>query len=488
MRACFGSAFCGYFFVSGSSAFSLRAFSIAFTRSTAMRSPYPTRSKARLLLSKMTPPVTSSGDQTPVPAPKRRRIVSPSATPSPQTIPSVAKEIVADNATTEGARIPDSAFQDLMVPPEELRPSATLTTGQCFHWKALPQALPQEGVKSPNSAWGSHNETEWVGTLRASEGDSLVLVIRETPTTTLFRTLYAPTGMNVASFLRDYFHLDEPLKPLYKQWSEQDTRLCRIAQCIPGVRIVNQDPWECLVSFICSSNNNIPRITKMLSAIRREYGSPIHVDKDEHALVNETFYGFPSLVELQKQATDSDLRKKCGMGYRAKYILETMEILEKLGGEKYLKELKEGSSSGRLSPQEVQDSLIQFQGVGRKVADCTALFSLKQSGAIPVDVHVWNIACRDYDDEGILKNVRSLTPAVYRQVGDLFRSRFVQKAGWAHSLLFVAELPSFRPVLPEDLITEMDKVRKMRPADSHLLDFPLLSVAHFLVGSVLAVS
>jgi len=95
------------------------------------------------------------------------------------------------------------------------------------------------------------------------------------------------------------------------------------------------------------------------------------------------------------------------------------------------------------------------------VADCVALFSLKQADAIPVDVHVWNIARRDYDKDNPkqLDSIKSLTPTNYRIVGDIFRSRFVEKSGWAHSLLFVAELPSFRPVLPPDLIREMDEVR-----------------------------
>ena len=99
--------------------------------------------------------------------------------------------------------------------------------------------------------------------------------------------------------------------------------------------------------------------------------------------------------------------------------------------------------------------------MGFKVADCVALFSLQQDSAIPVDVHVWNIARRDYDQDGaLLEHVKSLTPTIYHAVGELFRSRFPEKAGWAHSLLFVAELPSFRPVLPANLVEEMDQFRQ----------------------------
>ncbi|CAM9863763.1 unnamed protein product, partial [Choristocarpus tenellus] len=93
-----------------------------------------------------------------------------------------------------------------------------------------------------------------------------------------------------------------------------------------------------------------------------------------------------------------------------------------------------------------------------QVADCVALFSLDQSSAIPVDVHVWRIACRDFDST--LQECKSLTPKVYERVGDLFRDRFGDYAGWAHSLLFAAELPAFRILLPPALQQEMEEFKK----------------------------
>lgn len=381
------------------------------------------------------------------PKSKRRRLlaVTPLSGPQEQT------------SAVQKRRIPDDEFQDLNVPPDELRPSTTLTTGQCFHWKAVTNDDSSDASSGKStSAWGIHNAKEWIGTLRVSSVQSVVVVIRETPSTTLYRVLHSPPDLDVQAFLREYFQLDEPLAPLYEKWSQQDERLGRIAKCIRGVRIIDQDPWECLASFICSSNNNIPRITKILSSIRSVYGHLL-VPAGEHG-IEEPIYSFPSLQTLRKKATDKDLRKKAGIGYRSKYILETMELLDSLGGEQYLHTIKEGVKSGMLTPADVQEKMIQFSGCGRKVSDCVALFSLKQSEAIPVDVHVWNIACRDYDPEGELRIVKSLTPTVYRQVEEIFRSKFTTKAGWAHSLLFVAELPSFRPVLPEDLVEEMDKV------------------------------
>jgi N-glycosylase/DNA lyase len=183
----------------------------------------------------------------------------------------------------------------------------------------------------------------------------------------------------------------------------------------------------------------------MLQSIRQQYGDPIHVP--EH----ETFYAFPSVWQMSL-ASEADLRQNCGMGYRAKYLVATIQRLQELGGEEYLQSLRSS-----CDPVWVQEQLLQFAGVGRKVADCVALFSLQQHSAIPVDVHVWNIARRDYGATAL--PTKTLTPTAYRQIGDLFRTRFPLYSGWAHSLLFVAELPSFHTVLPFDLLKEMVDVR-----------------------------
>ena len=78
------------------------------------------------------------------------------------------------------------------------------------------------------------------------------------------------------------------------------------------------------------------------------------------------------------------------------------------------------------------------------------------TSSVPVDTHVWRIACRDYDDEnGTLRNAKSVTKKLYEHVGNVFYERFGPYAGWAHSLMFAAELPQFRPLLPEDIRQDM---------------------------------
>jgi len=381
---------------------------------------------------------------------------------------------------------------DLHVSPAELRLAHCLTTGQVFSWHVVERDEDGDGrdgassaternlnadlqqeqhtqqqsqqQKEQQSAWGVHDATEWVGPL----GPHWIVSIRQTPETTLYRVLHEPTGdHDIEQHLRDYFQLDTiPLSSLYEEWSQRDDRLKRIAAVLPGVRLLRQDPVECLLSFICSSNNNVPRITQLLAKLRKTYGRYLMdlpcrnvVDGDGGGGSGSGVIGssslpvhsFPTLEEL-RTATDEELRA-LGFGYRAPYLVETCDLLHELGGRTYLSNLRSVHDA-----DQVQEELLQFKGVGRKVADCVALFSLDQAEAIPVDTHVWHIACREYDPT--LADARSLTPTVYRRVGSLFRSRFGSHAGWAHSLLFVAELPSFRSVLPEDLVAQMDGWRE----------------------------
>jgi hypothetical protein len=122
--------------------------------------------------------------------------------------------------------------------------------------------------------------------------ETMIVMIRETPSTVLFRTiLTSDPSIDVSAFLYSYFQVSQslPLKliiydassnpqyssclqDLYQEWSTQCDRIQQVVACLPGVRILDQDPWECLVSFFCYSNNNIPRIIKMLSSVRRHYG------------------------------------------------------------------------------------------------------------------------------------------------------------------------------------------------------------------------
>ena len=177
-------------------------------------------------------PISSKKSKSKTKSPKLR---TPS---SSSTKASIGPRIVSSDIAKLS---PENEWIDLQVPPEELRPSATLTNGQCFNWIVVHSYLDEnEGVDSvpatPNSAWGTHNAKEWVGPLQ-----NRVFSIRETTTTTQYRVLHGPTE-GAHEYLQHYFRLETKLAPLYAEWSKADSRLSTIAKCIPGVRILRQEP------------------------------------------------------------------------------------------------------------------------------------------------------------------------------------------------------------------------------------------------------
>ena len=123
---------------------------------------------------------------------------------------------------------------------------------------------------------------------------------------------------------------------------------------------------------------------------------------------------------------------------------------------------------GQATRRRAQDELARLPGVGRKVADCVALFCLDHADVVPVDVHVYNIAVRDYmrdspaDGDSL---VLTLDARLYARIGDTFRAKFGPYAGFAHSLLFAAELPQFADSLPVDVVLQMRDFKVAKAAE-----------------------
>lgn len=236
------------------------------------------------------------------------------------------------------------------------------------------------------------------------------------------------------------------LGELWAVFSAKDPRFAELALHLRGARVLRQDPFECLVQFLCSSNNNIGRITKMVDFIG-SLGTHL-------GTVGEfEFYEFPSLKRLS-MVSEIELRE-AGFGYRAKYVAGTVNALQSKpdGGVKWLLSLRESDL------QEAVDSLCTLPGVGPKVAACIALFSLDQHHAIPVDTHVWQIATRYLLPE--LSGAR-LTPKLCSRVAEAFVSKYGKYAGWAQTLLFIAELPSQKAFLPPDFSDVKEKKSSKR--------------------------
>ena len=163
------------------------------------------------------------------------------------------------------------------------------------------------------------------------------------------------------------------------------------------------------------------------------------------------YYDFPPPSKLSDPSVESTLRQ-LGFGYRAKYIQSTAQVISEKPKD-WLESLRQKSY------EDAREALLDLAGVGPKVADCVCLMSLDQPSAIPVDTHVWQIATRDYKFKHKGKKVSSLTKDVYQGIGELFRGLWGEYAGWAHSVLFTADLRAFREYegLIEDVVGEVVK-------------------------------
>jgi N-glycosylase/DNA lyase len=270
------------------------------------------------------------------------------------------------------------------------------------------------------------------------------------------------------ALLKHYFNLAPNLGKLYEQWAASDANFRKKAPNFNGVRILRQDAWEALIGFICSSNNNISRISGMVHNLCLHYGPLIsHID-------DVPYHDFPTPDALSGPKVEAHLRE-LGFGYRAKYIAKTAQLVSQEKGLKWLEDLSnpecpqfgvpekpagELLEGGREGYRTAHDELLALSGVGPKVADCVCLFGLGWSEAVPVDTHVWQIAQRDYKF-GKGKHA-SMTAAMYVAIGNLFRKLWGKEAGWAHSVLFTADLKAFseRLVVKKEVKEEEVVIKK----------------------------
>lgn len=149
---------------------------------------------------------------------------------------------------------------------------------------------------------------------------------------------------------------------------------------------------------------------------------------------DQEFFSFPVLSQLAQNGVEENLRN-LGFGYRAKYIQKSAEEIVAKGGLSWFQKLSE------MNYEDTHKELITLSGIGPKVADCICLMSLNHLSAVPVDTHIIQIA-KHYLPEAA--NIKSMTPALYRKIGNEFRRVYGDYSGWAQTVLFVAELTGFK--------------------------------------------
>ncbi|KDQ17927.1 hypothetical protein BOTBODRAFT_29239 [Botryobasidium botryosum FD-172 SS1] len=342
------------------------------------------------------------------------------------------------------ARVP-LGFRALSLSVAQLSLPAVLKCGQSFRWQSYSLAL---GAGEPSDA------REWRLAL-----EDRVVCLRQSPDTLFYRSLFTEDGDGPAMetserelredatllWIRDYFQLDIDLERLYDDWSARDPVFKAAAGRFGGIRILRQDPWENLVSFICSTNNHISRITSMVENLCIHFTSAIvsHPPPsastpapDDESLI--AYHPFPTPRALSHPSTEATLRN-LGFGYRAKYIQKTAALLCETHDDpcKWLMGLR------NIDKEAARLELLKLHGIGPKVADCILLMSLNQPAVVPVDTHVYQIAVKHYGFRGTSGKPSSMTPKMYAQIAEKLASVWGSYAGWAHCVLFTADLKAF---------------------------------------------
>ncbi len=286
---------------------------------------------------------------------------------------------------------------------ENFEPVHIFECGQCFRWNR------QDDGSFRGTAFGLTISVK-------KEGNNVII-----------------SDSDIADFnniWKKYFDLERDYSRIKLRLSE-DPLLKESVEFGHGIRILNQEPFEMLISFIISANNQIPRIKKTVDRISEKWGNEI-ISSD-----GKKTYSFPKPSELQN-ATVEEL-KEIGLGYRAEYIYNTVKMVTE--GEKAL---EKKASGDELTPEEEEmlqfnlssivsmdhenchRALMKYSGVGPKVADCIMLFSMEKQEAFPVDVWVKKAMTYFYKaPEGSLPKIRKFGQGVF---GDL--------AGFAQQYLF----------------------------------------------------
>ena len=220
---------------------------------------------------------------------------------------------------------------------------------------------------------------------------------------------------DIKEIVTRYFDLERDYKKIKSKLSKIDNNMKQSINYGEGIRILNQDLWETIISFIISANNNIPRIKGIIERISKKYGNKI-------IYKNKEYYTFPTPKPLENVTIEE--YRNLGLGFRDIRLFETTQMILN-------KQVNIESLHNEKDTQKVREELLKLSGVGPKVADCILLFStLKRFEVFPIDVWVRRVMndlyIKNEDENKVSK----------KQILNLANKKYGNLAGIAQQYLF----------------------------------------------------
>jgi len=223
----------------------------------------------------------------------------------------------------------------------------------------------------------------------------------------------------------DFFRNIDDMEEIIKSISKDKTTKIAVKKYL-GLRLIRQDPFQCFISFIVSSNSNIQKIKSSLEKISIKFGKKIQFD-------NKEFYMFPE-PKIIANATIQEIQN-CGVGYRAKFIIDAAKMVESRQID--FDQLK------KTNYQDAKETILTVPGIGNKVADCILLFSLDKLEAFPLDRWMIRILKKYYLEKFELET-KSITEKQYNTLHEKIVKYFGPYAGYAQQFLFKMERENYQ--------------------------------------------
>jgi N-glycosylase/DNA lyase len=277
-------------------------------------------------------------------------------------------------------------------PKEPLNIPLTLQSGQTFRW--------------------TNNNGFWEGVLHGTE-----IHLAQKGDTIKYETF----GETLEeSELIQYLGLNHSIVDIYQNLA-LEKEITPLLKKYRGLRILKQEPWETMASFILSSCTNIPRIIQMINTLSLQLGSSFRGSR------GRVVYQFPTPLQIGRSNVKS--LRKMGLGYRAEYLYTTAK--------KIINDDTQFSQLEKKPYPTILKVLEDFPGIGKKVADCIALFGFGKFEAFPIDTHIFRSLVEKYGEIFGVSHSTNLSPRVYDHLGLACRQKFGAYAGYAQQYLYV---------------------------------------------------